>query len=123
MRPQTHNNISVKSLNRFTIFFTGRLRGKFAGNWLLKIPPTLAYEATLPCENITPRKQAINDKLQGSVATYLRPGGVVNNRIKKGLLISVSEKKTIFDISEYLAKLQARWLSRALVSGHHTAKL
>ena len=32
-------------------------------------------------------KQAINDKLQGSVATYLRCGGVVNNQIKKGLLL------------------------------------
>jgi len=28
------------------------------------------------------RKQTINDKLQGSVATYLRRGGVVNNQIK-----------------------------------------
>ena len=34
-------------------------------------------------------KQAINDKLQGSVATYLRCGGVVNNQIKKGLLLSL----------------------------------
>jgi len=33
-------------------------------------------------------EQAINDKLQGSVATYLRCGGVVNNQIKKGLLLS-----------------------------------
>ena len=30
-----------------------------------------------------------NDKLQGSVATYLRCGGVVNNYIKSGLLLSV----------------------------------
>jgi len=36
-------------------------------------------------------KQAINDKLQGSVATYLRCGGVVNNQTKKGLLLSPSE--------------------------------
>ena len=36
------------------------------------------------------RKHAINDKLQGtgSVATYLRCGWVVNNQIKKGLLLS-----------------------------------
>jgi len=34
-------------------------------------------------------KQAINGKLQGSVATYLRSGGVVNNQIKKGLLLSL----------------------------------
>jgi len=33
-------------------------------------------------------KQAIYDKLQGSVATYLRCGGVVNNQVKKGLLLS-----------------------------------
>jgi len=60
-------------------------------------------------------KQAINDKLQGSVATYLRCGGVVNNQIKKGLLLSVSE---FFLIVEYLAKLQARaWLSHTLRAG------
>jgi len=29
-------------------------------------------------------KQAINNKLQGSVPTYLRRVGVVNNQIKKG---------------------------------------
>ena len=48
-------------------FFTERFLGKFAVNWLLKIPPFLAYVATLPCENIRPnvRKEAINDKLQG----------------------------------------------------------
>jgi len=39
----------------------------------------------LPCElNIIVGKQAINDKLQGSVATYLSYGGIVNNHIKKG---------------------------------------
>jgi len=30
-------------------------------------------------------KQDIDDKLQGSVATYLRFDGIVNNQIKKGL--------------------------------------
>jgi len=67
-------------------------------------------------------KQTINDKLQGSVATYLMWGGVVNNQIKKGLLLSMWVKK--IKISEYLAKLQTRtWLSRALcVPGQHTAR-
>ena len=51
-------------------------------------------------------KTAINDKLQGSVATYLRCGGVANKQIKKSLLLSLSVKK--FLIGEYLAKLQAR---------------
>ena len=57
----------------------------------------------------------LNYKLQGSVATYLRCGGVVNNQIKKGLSPSVS--LNFFIIGKYLAKLQARkWLSRALSS-------
>ena len=34
-------------------------------------------------------KQAINDKLEGSVDTYLKCGGIVNNQIKKRLLLSV----------------------------------
>jgi len=38
-------------------------------------------------------KQAINDKLQDSVAVHLRCGGVVNNQIKKGLLLSLRVKK------------------------------
>jgi len=51
-------------------------------------------------------KQAIKDKLQVSVAAYLRCGGVVNNQIKKGLLLSLRVKK--IKIGEYLAKLQAK---------------
>jgi len=35
-------------------------------------------------------KHAINDKLQGSVATHLRCGAVVNNQTRKGLLLSLS---------------------------------
>ena len=65
-------------------------------------------------------KQAINDKLQGSVATYLMCGGVVSNHIKKGLLLSLTVKK--IKIGEYLAKLQARtWLFRALSSSFSSA--
>ena len=57
---------------------------------MLNIPPHLAYVATLPCETLMSAKQANNDKLQ---ATHLRRGGVVNNQIKKGLLLSVWVKK------------------------------
>ena len=54
---------------------------------LMKIPPHLAYVATLPCETLMSAKQAVSDKLQGSVAIYLKcGGGVVNDHIKKGLL-------------------------------------
>ena len=59
----------------------------FVVNWILKIAPHLAYVAALPCETLLSAKQAINNKLQGSVATYLRFDGVVDNRIKKGLLL------------------------------------
>ena len=52
------------------------------------MPPHLAYVATLPCETLLSAKQALNDKLQGSVAAYLSCGGVVNKQIKKGLLLS-----------------------------------
>ena len=55
----------------------------------IKIPPHLAYVAALPYETLMSAKQAINNKLQGSIAAYLRCGGVVNNQIKKGLLPSV----------------------------------
>jgi len=68
------------------------LLGKFAVKRVLELPSHLAYFATLPCETLTSAKQAIDDKLQGSVATYLRCGGVVNNQIKKGSLLNVRVK-------------------------------
>ena len=72
--------ILLSNLNRF-------LKNPLKNSWVnlqlnkyLKIPPHLAYVATPPCETLMSAKQAINDKLQGSVATYLRCGGVVNNQ-------------------------------------------
>jgi len=59
---------------------------------ILKIPPRLAYVATLPCETLMSSKQVNNDKLQDTVATYLMCGGGVNNQIKKGLLLSLRVK-------------------------------
>ena len=47
----------------------------------------LTYVATLPCKTHVTKQQAINDKLQGSLATHLRCDDAVNNRIKKGLLL------------------------------------
>ena len=60
--------IILSNLNRFKKSFTGRFLGKFAVKWILEVPPHLAYVATLPCETLMSAKQAINDKLQGSVA-------------------------------------------------------
>jgi len=52
----------------------------------------MSHVATLPCEINNVTKQAIDDKLQGRIATYLRCGEIVNNEIEKGLLLkSVSE--------------------------------
>jgi len=47
---------------------------------------------TLPCETLMSAKQTLNDKLQGSVAACLRRGRVVNNQVKKGLLLSLLVK-------------------------------
>ena len=84
-------SIILSNLNRLKKV-TGKFLGKFAIKWILKIQPHLAYVATLPCETLVSAKQAINDKLQGSVATYLMCGGVVNNQIKKDLLLTVRVK-------------------------------
>jgi len=54
--------------------------------WILKITSHFVYVATLPCKTLMLAKQAINNKLQGSVATYLRCAGAVDNQIRKGLL-------------------------------------
>ena len=47
-----------------------------------------------------PAKQALDDKLESSAAVYLRCGEVVNDQIKKGLLLSLRVKKN-FLIGEY----------------------
>ena len=46
--------------------------------FFFKIPPHLAYIATLPCETLISAKQALNNRLQGSVAAHLKCGGIVN---------------------------------------------
>ena len=43
--------------------FTERVLGKFVLKWILKIPPHLAYVATLLCETLMSPKQVVNDKL------------------------------------------------------------
>jgi len=76
--------IILSILNPLKNFFHWKILGKFAVKWIVKVPPHLAYVATLPSETLMSAKQAIIDKLQGTVATYLRYGGVFNIRIKKG---------------------------------------
>jgi len=64
------------------------------------IPPHLIYVATLSSGTLMSENErrsqttvVINDKLQGTVVTYLRCGGIVSNQIKKGLLPSPSVEK------------------------------
>ena len=74
----------MSNVNRFkNISLENFILSKFAVKWIINIPPHLAYVATLPRETLISAKQAINDKLQGSVVIHLRCGGVVNNQIKK----------------------------------------
>ena len=84
--------IILSNVNRFKKI-TGRFLSKFAVKWILKISTHLAYVAILPRETIMSAKQALNDRLQGSVAAYLRCNGIVNNQIKNGLLLSLCVKK------------------------------
>ena len=58
--------------------------------------------ATLPCETLMSENErrsqtnaVFNDKLQGTVVTYLRCGGVVNNQIKIDVLVRVPVKKKL----------------------------
>jgi len=73
-----------------------------------KIPLRLKYVATLPCEKLMSSKQAINDKLQGSVATYLRCGVVINNQIKKCLLLSLRVKFFFKSVNTWQSYKQER---------------
>ena len=98
-------------------FFTEIFLNKFAVNWISKIPPHLA--SCMCCcttsRNVNVSKTAINDKLQGSVATCLRYGGIVNNQMKKLLLLSL---RVNFYLNRWiLGKVTSKnvWLSRALV--------
>jgi len=65
--------ISKQKLNNFT----ERFLTKFAANRFIKNPTTLCIRCRTTLWNIIVRKQVINDKLQRSVATYLRCGGLL----------------------------------------------
>ena len=67
-----HMIIILSNLYRFQKNFTERFLGNFVVKWILKMPPHLAYVATLPYETLMSAKQAINDKLRGSLATYFK---------------------------------------------------
>ena len=95
--------VTLLILSRFSIFFNVRFSSKFAGHRLLKIPPHFICVATLPCETLmSENERQSQTKLQGTVVTYLGCDEMFNNQVRKGLLLSLSVKKS-FKISEYLA--------------------
>jgi len=53
-------------------------------------------------------KQAIDDKLQSSVATYLRCNGSVNNQIMKGSLLSLQVKNFLKSVNIWQIYKQER---------------
>jgi len=59
-----------------------RVKDGPAVKWLLKIPPLLAYVATLPRETLVSKNKrlTINYKAVQLHRPYLRYGGVVNNQ-------------------------------------------
>jgi len=65
------------------------------------------HRYSIPCETLMPENEremqtnaVINDKLQDTVVTYLRRGGIFNNQLKEGLLVSLAVKK--IEIGKYL---------------------
>jgi len=79
--------ITLSNLNRCSIFFHWKIPWQICSKVVIKNPTTSCICCHTTLWNINVRKQEIDDKLQGSVATYLRCGGVVNKSIAE----SVSE--------------------------------
>jgi len=74
---KTWQQIHGHNLSRFKKI-TGRFCSKFAVKRLLKIPPHLAYAATLHCETLMPENKQLTTKYKVvHIATYLTCGGVV----------------------------------------------
>jgi len=83
-RHRTHGGNCVNSQPIFKNFHLS-VSSKSAPKYLLKIPLHLICVATLPCETLVSENErqsqtnaVIDDRLQGTVVTYLRYGGVVS---------------------------------------------
>jgi len=63
----------------------------------------------------------VNDKLQGTVVTYLRCGGIFNNQIKQGLLLSLPVKTNLKSVNIWHSYGQKGGLCLALSSTSSSA--
>jgi len=80
-------SIILSSLNRFSKYFHCKIQWYICSKLVIKNPPPPFL--SLRCQTTFETLMSENNNLQGSIATYLRCGGVVNNQIKKGLLLSL----------------------------------
>ena len=81
--------LTLPNINRFSNFFTARIRRKFVIRPPLKIPPHLKCVATLPCEMLGVLKAKIENKTT-SVATHFKKLTTGNNVFLSQLLSKVS---------------------------------
>ena len=91
-------------INRYWNFFTVRFFSKLATKPSIKYPtqPHLVHQ----CQNERQLQTNVtNDRSQSTVVTYLKCRGIVNNQMKKGLLLSLPVKK--IKVGEYVAYLWA----------------
>jgi len=84
--------IILSNLIRFTIFSKEDSTANLQENGYKQAHHSLNMLPHYIVKQWCQQRQAIYDKLQGSVATYLKCGGVVNNQIKTDLLLSLSVK-------------------------------
>ena len=88
MGPFTHDHSSVISEPIKKISLENSLVN-LQSKWILKLPPHFAYVATLHCLTLMSAKQAVNDRISRYCSYILRCAGIVNDQIKKGLLLSL----------------------------------
>jgi len=81
--------VILSNLDLFSKFFHPKILLQICCKVLIRDPTKHCMCWHTILWNIDVRKQAINDKLQGSVTAYSRCGGIVNNHIKKGLLLNL----------------------------------
>ena len=70
---------------------------------------------TILCETLMSVKQAINDKLQGSVATHLRCGGWLIKNLRKVYCWVWEWKKVLKSVNIWQSYKPRTWLFRALL--------
>jgi len=87
--------IILSNLNRFTILFHWKIPWQICSKLVFFNPTTVCICCHTTLWNINARKQVINDKLQCSVATYLRcgVGNFLNRWLFRIFIISYKQER------------------------------